>query len=111
MYFVVAVIFFEFFFLFKDIDSIGETVDDVEQGTPPHLLPIEVLFKHIIGRAMEDEVPQEEKKLLESETKRIQNEMEDCFGKDCEDPKEYDGKKQSMESVPQESQEEETETQ
>jgi len=37
--------------------------------------------------------------------------MEDCFGKDCEDPKEYDGKKQSIESVPQESQEEEAVTQ
>jgi hypothetical protein len=80
----------------KDIEEAGSASDDAEQSDkiPPHMLPIEVLFQHITGRQMEDEVPKEQAKMLQSEKKRIEGQMEDCFGDECDDPKVYDGAKQ-----------------
>jgi hypothetical protein len=78
----------------KDIDTVGAEDDNGEKddGVPPHMLPIEILFQHIVGRTMQDEPPASEKQMLASEKLRIQKEMEDCFGDDCSDPKEYNGK-------------------
>ena len=80
-----------------DLDEVGaENIadDDEKKKILPHLLPIEILFQHIVGRAMNDEPPKGDMKVLEAAKKKVRGEMEDCFGDGCEDPKEYDGKLQ-----------------
>jgi hypothetical protein len=58
------------------------------------LMQLEVLFQHIVGRPMEDEPPKNTVQMLKNEKKRIQREMEDCFGDECDDPKEYNDNKE-----------------
>ena len=80
-----------------DLDEVGaENIadDDEKKKILPHLLPIEILFQHIVGRPMDDEPPKGDMKVLEAAKKKVRGEMEDCFGDGCEDPKEYDGKLQ-----------------
>jgi hypothetical protein len=80
----------------KDIDAVGSDDDgeNHDDKVAPHMLPIEVLFQHIVGRPMEDEPPKNTVQMLKNEKKRIQREMEDCFGDECDDPKEYNDNKE-----------------
>ena len=74
----------------SDMDAAAEGEEDAhEMETPPHELPIDVLFEHIMGRSLVAEVPKVDSKKLEAKKKRILQEQEDCFGDDCGDPKTY----------------------
>ena len=74
-----------------DLDAAAEgEEEDEESETPPHALPMDVLFKHITGRVLNVDPPKMDTEKLKSEKKRILKEQEDCFGKDCDDPKEYE---------------------
>eukprot|EP00946_MAST-07B_sp_MAST-7B-sp1_P003692 g3692.t1 len=67
----------------------GEEEEGQEEETPPHELPMTVLFKHITGRDLLVDPPKADAQKRKKEEERILKEQEDCFGDDCGDPKQF----------------------
>ncbi len=84
-----------------DIEAAADGEEEgQEMETPPHELPMDVLFKHITGKVLVVAAPAADTKRLEGERHRILQEQEDCFGDDCGDPKKYLGKSKATAVAP-----------